>query len=70
VDKNVRKGLRHGSEYSAGLQPVNLIPNLTWGVAPGYDRAGLQPAAPPGSTRWDVAPCWYKAAPPALATAI
>jgi hypothetical protein len=46
VDKNVRKRLRHGSEYSAGLQPANMIPTLTWGSAPGYDRAGLQPAAP------------------------
>lgn len=46
VDKNIREGLRHGSEYSAGLQPANIIPTLTWGAAPGYDRAGLQPAAP------------------------
>jgi hypothetical protein len=57
VDKDVRERLRHGSEYSAGLQPANMIPNLTWGAAPGYDRAGLQPAAPSGHIRWDVAPC-------------
>jgi hypothetical protein len=36
---------------------------LAWGNAPGlrpalgYDRAGLQPAAPSGHIRWDVAPC-------------
>jgi hypothetical protein len=46
VDKNVRERLRHGSEYSAGLQPADMIPILTWGAAPGYNRAGLQPAAP------------------------
>jgi hypothetical protein len=46
VDKNVRERLRHGSEYSAGLRPADMIPILTWGAAPGYNRAGLQPAAP------------------------
>jgi hypothetical protein len=34
-----------------------MIPNLTWGAAPGYNRAGLQPAAPSGHIRWDAAPC-------------
>ena len=45
MHKNIREGLRHGSEYNAGLQPANIDFTMTWGVAPGYDSAGLQPAA-------------------------
>ena len=46
MDKNVRERLRHDSKYSAGLQPANMAPTLTWGYAPGYDNAGLQSAVP------------------------
>jgi hypothetical protein len=45
MHKNVRKGLGHGGEYNASLQPANETSNLTWGFAPGYKISGLQPGS-------------------------
>jgi hypothetical protein len=53
VYQHIGERLRHGSEYSAGLQPAMVFVTRTWGVAPGYDNAGLQPVRrlePTGST--------------------
>jgi hypothetical protein len=46
MHQHIREGLRHWSEYSAGLQPAGCIATLTWGCAPGYVRSGLQPSLP------------------------
>jgi hypothetical protein len=43
MHKNVRKGLGHGGEYNASLQPAKVTSTLTWGFAPGYKISGLQP---------------------------
>jgi hypothetical protein len=40
----IRDRLRHGSEYSAGLQPAVSPHTMTWGVAPGYRSTALQAA--------------------------
>jgi hypothetical protein len=43
VYQNVRKRLRHGGQYSAGLQRATGACLTTWGAAPGYISTGLQP---------------------------
>jgi hypothetical protein len=44
MHEHIREGLRHASEYSAGLQPAYSAPTPTWGVAPGYRSSALQAA--------------------------
>jgi hypothetical protein len=44
VHQHVRERLRHGSEYSAGLQPASVIVISSWDCAPGYTNADFQPA--------------------------
>jgi hypothetical protein len=51
MHQHVRKRLRHGSEYSAGLQPASVTAIASWGCAPGYTNAGFQPACSRSNTQ-------------------
>jgi hypothetical protein len=61
--RHLEVSIETAKDHQLAERGLKACATLAWGNAPGlrpalgYDRAGLQPAAPSGHIRWDVAPC-------------